>query len=143
MQSHTTEELANIKDQWKSMKDLSNCQNMGYLMHLKYLGERDQRKVSDEMLTKCHRYMSKMHIDEERTQNVANILYDNLKDLIDTIEGLNCKKDGTPINNEMAQVLGITKMIKEKYKKEIKEEGEKYKHKLKMRDEQNVARYGN
>lgn len=126
MHRHTEKEKKFMKNTWTQVTGVDDLQTQGYMMTLLMWEEKDKRewaeKLCKDAMAQNQMYAKTLEIIKikgVKFRDLAKILNENYKKLTSSIVAISCKDNGEPLNNEMAQVLGLIKISKETTNKEI------------------------
>ena len=121
MSKPTQQELTEMKQTWLDVDDIQALQEQGYCMtQLMWKEKHDKEKLSkqcDELVKENENLSVILHT----TQDMSDLTFENFKNTLDTIIQLSTKTDGSPLNNEMAQVVAVIENIKKKQESDLKD----------------------
>lgn len=116
MHKHSAEEVKAMKDTWDQVTKVEDLQQQGYTMTLLMWDEKARREDLEVM---CKDYMTdnmstmqkidKMEMFMAKIGADAKVVNDNYNKLTESILALISKSNGSPLNNEMAQVMQLVK----------------------------------
>lgn len=120
--SHASEaELTAMKKTWSDINDIQALQEQGGRMTQLMWQERGEK---NKLTKKCEELVKEnenLHLVWHRAQDMLDLTFGNFKNVLETILELSTKSDGSPLNNEMAQVVAVIDNIKQKQETDLQE----------------------
>ena len=121
MSQPSQQELTEMKQTWLDVDDRQALQEQGYCMTQLMWKERHEKLKLSKQCDELVKENENLHVILHTTQDMADLTFANFKNTLDTILKLSTKTDGSPLNNEMAQVVAVIQNIKKKQEVDLKD----------------------
>ena len=120
--SHASEaELTAMKKTWSDVNDTQALQEQGCRMTQLMWQERREKNKCRKKCEELVKENENLHLVWHRAQNMLDLTFGNFKNVLETILELSTKSDGSPLKNEMAQVVAVIDNIKQKQETDLQE----------------------
>ncbi|MGB1097620.1 MAG: hypothetical protein ACPG2Y_03405, partial [Acholeplasmataceae bacterium] len=120
-----------MKKTWTDETNVAALQKQGIAMTLLMWRERHRADMLSKQKEECLDTIDNLQMLRDRSDDHAQVTLGNLRTLCDSILKLSVKEDGTPLNNEMTQVVNLVHMINDKQTSDIESLKEQYLAQLK------------
>ncbi|MGB1097277.1 MAG: hypothetical protein ACPG2Y_01620 [Acholeplasmataceae bacterium] len=120
-----------MKKTWTDETNVAALQKQGIAMTLLMWRERERAENLSKQKEECLDTIDNLQMLRDRSEDTAQVTFGNLRILCDGILALSVKEDGTPLNNEMAQVVDLVHMVNDKQTSDIQSLKQQYLAQLK------------